>query len=112
MLRAYTTGIQETGLEISLSMDVQSEMGWEALTSSIKCLARRWGWEGFQPAGPAGSWGFQAGQAWGRGESSVALRQPGAQEALAGIWRTTGGQARSWVKAPEWAALIVAGSYF
>lgn len=29
----------------------------------------------------------------GKGESSVALRQPGAQEALAGTWGTTGGQA-------------------
>lgn len=37
---------------------------------------------------PAG-WGFQAGQAWGRGESFAARRHPGAQEALAGTWRTT-----------------------
>lgn len=49
--------------------------------------ARRQGWAGFR--GQAGSWGFQAGQARGRGESSAALRHPGAQEAVAGTRGTT-----------------------
>lgn len=72
--------------------------------------ARRQGWAGFR--GQAGSWGFQAGQARGRGESSAARgiqvhRRP---------WQALGGQLKAKQvelgEGPEWAALTVAGSYF